>query len=267
MDEIVDGLAKLEVRTHNDKYFVPTLELKRYFTRDVVEKSCILAKIQLEDHKQIVQAILARDGHQLFAVLVSCRLVFLITHFIEADHFSKRSLDSILPLTQSVIRDVLRPENLEVSIKEDDVEVIKKVRSDTVKEYTTKILKCQWKYVVPLFESDQSHRSLCNETILPFLKDTPLSQAQGGFSEVYKVKIPAKHHGIAGSIGRNVRYTCLFLNMTPNICCYIHSSSLTYTHDIILRLSLSVSKSDQTKTAKCGMILERRNASFHYSDA
>jgi len=208
MADIISHLSELELTNYRHRRFVPRERLRAYFTKDLIETICRFTKFSIEvyDHHQIVHAVL-QDGFQLFATLVACNAVQFIAEFIKADHFSKKSLDSMLPLSEAALDEILKPKNtyIEATSSSNFSSSTEKTRSSTLQNQKRKILELQWTYVVPYFELDQSHRILNESTILPFLKRPSEVGAKGGFSDIYEVELPASHHGILDSLGRNVR--------------------------------------------------------------
>ena len=169
MDRIRDELEELEVQNYEQKAFVTQDTLKSLFDEKrvtaIITDLSDTGKIQIYQQEEIVKAILA-NGRRIFATLISLSRPELILKFIEADHFAGGQLDSKLPFSREAVGHILEDEKL-----------------------STRFEKHQWKFFLPFFRADQSHRELRASTRLPFVRCEQLGE--GGFGEVYKMILPA----------------------------------------------------------------------------
>lgn len=174
MDGIRDELEELELQNYEQKAFVTQDALKGLFDENrinaIVADLSDTGKIQVYQQGEIVKAILG-NGLRLFATLISLSRPELIIKFIEADHFAADQLDSKLPFSKQAVELILKDDKL-----------------------STRFEKHQWRFFLPFFCADQSHRELGVSTRLPFVRCEHIGE--GGFGEVYKMFLPASCQGL-----------------------------------------------------------------------
>ena len=174
MDCVRDELEELEIQNHEQKAFIPQDALKRLFDENkinaIVTELSDTGKIQVYEQEEIVRSVLG-NGLRLFATLISLSRPELILKFIEADYFAASQLDSKLPFTKQAVDLILKDDKL-----------------------STRFEKHQWRFFLPFFSPDQSHRELGVSTRLPFVRCEHLGE--GGFGEVYKMFLPASCQGL-----------------------------------------------------------------------
>ena len=187
MDSIREELEELDIENYEQKTFITHDALKGLLS---VNKITLLIKnlsdkgqIQVYQQEEIIVSIL-KNGLRLFAILLSMSRPELILKFIEMDHFAHGQLDSRLPLPLESTRLVLKDERL-----------------------CTKFDKYQWRFLVPFFHADQSHRELHDNARLPFLKCEELGE--GGLGRVDKMTLPASCQDLVPQVGGEVRYVKL----------------------------------------------------------
>lgn len=185
MDRIRDELEELEIQNYEQKAFVTQDALKDLFNETSITKIVTdlsdTGKIQIYQQEEIVKAIVG-NGRRLFATLISLSRPELILKFIEADHFAGGQLDSKLPFSKQAVALILGDEKL-----------------------STRFEKHQWRFFLPFFCADQSHRELGVSTRLPFVRCEHLGE--GGFGEVYKMIIPASCQALVPGAEGEVLFT------------------------------------------------------------
>lgn len=164
-DSVASNGAALE-----KKFFVPWAALVELLSRGnirAVLKECIeithLYKID-----ELLDIISNGGGLRVFAILLVIQRPHLIKKLVEKLRLENHHLDSNLPFD---------PETL-FSITEDA-------------EASHQFADRQWEFIAPVFRKDQSYRSFCNRTVLPFTEQEELGR--GAFGRIYKVTIPASH--------------------------------------------------------------------------
>ena len=178
MDRIRDELEELEVQNYEQKAFITQDALKGLFNENrinaIVANLSDTGKIQVYQQDEIVKAVL-ENGLRLFATLISLSRPELIVKFIEADHFAASQLDFKLPFSKQAVDLILKDDKL-----------------------STRFEKHQWRFFLPFFSADQSHRELGVSTRLPFVRCEHLGE--GGFGEVYKMFLPASCQGLVPAL-------------------------------------------------------------------
>ena len=194
MDHIREELEELEIQNYEQKPFIPQDALKGLFDDNrinaIITNLSDTGKIQIYQQEEIVKAVLG-NGLRLFATLISLSRPELILKFIEADHFAAGQLDSKLPFSKQAVQLILKDDKL-----------------------STRFEKHQWRFFLPFFCADQSHRELGVSTRLPFVRCEHL--AEGGFGEVYKMFLPASCQGLVSEAEGEVHLP-LILDMILHI--------------------------------------------------
>jgi len=173
MTDICAELDALEIENFEHKFFIPLSKLEKLLTRERIIDLLQQHDVEFYVRDEVTNAVL-KNGRRLFAILASIRDIKSITRFLEADYFSGGQFDSKLPLSESSLLTILRDR-------------------DKCVQFSRK----QWRFLAPIFREDQSYRELDDRTILPFLSSTPIKD--GGFANVFKVRVDASHHKIPGA--------------------------------------------------------------------
>lgn len=95
----------------------------------------------------------------------------LIANFVEKDYFLKDTVvDSRLPFSVEALEAILSNKRLAI-------------------RFETR----QWDVISPYFRSERNHRIFPENIILPFTHQEAIRE--GGFGQIWKVRLPSRHHG------------------------------------------------------------------------
>ena len=182
MDDIRGELEDLEIQNYELKSFIPLDALRQLLTENriaiLIQTLSENGDIEVWQQAELCR-IIVNNGLRVFATLLCLSRPDLIVKFKETDHFAHSQLDSKLPLSQESLKMILRDE-----------------RSGA------KFYKHQWKFLVPMFRADQSHRELQDNVILPFTRCQRLGE--GGFGEVHKMSLDATYQALVPEGGSQV---------------------------------------------------------------
>lgn len=185
--DIRGQLDALEIENFERRVFIPYKSVQKLFTKDVILSILSLSGIEFYDHKEIVRVVLD-DGLRIFATLCLIGEPGSIKRFLEVDHFSRGHLDSKLPiLDRLALNGVLDNDQTAQSF-----------------------LRKQWIFLAPFFQADQSHRTLDEHTVLPFVSREIIGS--GGFAKVYQVTVEASYQSIS-STDNNVSKETRLVNL------------------------------------------------------
>ena len=173
LDDICDRLIDLEIDNYEHKQFVPYQSLEQLFTRETIHDILQLNTVKFYQISEIIEVVL-RGGLRVFAILVSIRDVGSIAQFIKAERSLGFPLDAKLPL---------------------DLDIAETYIGSPSKRQA--FIRNQWKFLAPAITSDQLVRELDERTVLPFTSQRSLEK-NGGFGEIYAVKVHAEYHQVPG---------------------------------------------------------------------
>ena len=167
--ELQRQLEKIRIPNAIHKKFVPEKELFELMTREII--SNVVEQIQPHYHIQEIQELInfiLRGARKVFAVLVLSNQPAHIKNFVRRDQLQPRHVDDLLPFEKPELLKIL-PDDYSATLFYDR----------------------QWEFSVPVFSGNIIPRDLADQTILPFLTDTPFTE--GGYASVYKIMIHPSH--------------------------------------------------------------------------
>ncbi|KAF3937880.1 hypothetical protein ABW19_dt0208523 [Dactylella cylindrospora] len=186
LSDFKDQLAELEIKhiSVKNRRFLPQQRLYAFLTVNKIDT--ILGTCQQRLYIQPyncdeARKLILRGGFKILAILLSKDLLELgyLQCFVQADTSNDQPWDAKLPLELEAVKSIF---------------AFSEKNRARCSRHAQAFYDEQWKYIVPIFERDQSHREFPAETILPFVRKEPLSP--GAFAEVDKVGIPSEHQRI-----------------------------------------------------------------------
>jgi hypothetical protein len=168
---IRERLESLRVTAASKRYFIPEGLLETVLTnsiiRGIIEKSDRNFPNPLEIQKYVLK--IREEAFKITAILILLgKEHLLVRHFVHKELFDRR-----LPLTESDLQGM--EENA---------------------SFTNEFILQQYMVLAPHFRKGAIHRALDNSYILPFVKDDPVTGAEGAFGVVSKVEIHTNHQSI-----------------------------------------------------------------------
>jgi hypothetical protein len=178
MGDIRSNIRRLRCRNSDGQYFVPIASYLEYMSRNTVTEA--LTEGGTEAWKIDEMISIAMEGaRQLLGILVMIRWEKLFVAFVEQHQGDSKTLDAQLPFTK---------------------ERLFFVDPHIAEEF----LENQWIFVSPVFSVRLTHRYFHDETILPFVENSPLDE--GGFGRVFLVKVHAGHHNYGDDFQSQVKH-------------------------------------------------------------
>lgn len=167
---ICQELDALDIENFEHRSFIPFEKLQQLFTREKVEKLLETSDVKFYDREDIAKAILD-GGRKVFAILASIQEISAITRFVERDSFGGNPLDARLPFDETALAPIFPQEHARRSF-----------------------FRKQWRFLAPSFHADQSHRTLSEHTITPFVSSKRFTD--GAYGDIYRVTVEGSHHNI-----------------------------------------------------------------------
>ena len=170
-----DELIQLRQTTWNGRNFFPRQPLRRLLSRARI-KTTLAGQLGVPSHKidETVQLVFT-NGIHILAILILMNKASQVLHFMES-----RDFDAKLPLASTAF------------IERD---------SSANKEF----LDLQWEFIAPVFTLGQLHLRLTNRYIIPFLENSEIGGAKGGFGQVFDVTLDIGHQKLAIACDEQVR--------------------------------------------------------------
>jgi serine/threonine protein kinase len=168
----------------NRKFFLPISALEALVTEDAIGRELrgTIPAFALE--RPHLPSQIARTSRKLFAILVYLGKGSLITAFLD-EHITDSDLPLEVPLA------LVGQENQGMLSK-----VFANRRSRDINDFC----RVQWYFLAPIFDRLHEHYELDDNMVLPFIKNEESSAQQGGYSEVWEVKIHPAHHQLRSSL-------------------------------------------------------------------
>ena len=167
----------------NDQFFLPINALESLVTEETIERELHRTVHPSALKNSNLPSKIARNCRKLFAILTYVKKGNLITVFLD-----KQMTDSDLPLKVPLA--VLRQENQEE---------LPKVFENWTWRDIQDFCHAQWAFLAPVFDKVHDHYELDNNVIFPFIEDGESSLRQGGYSEVWRVRIHQAHQRLRDS--------------------------------------------------------------------
>lgn len=161
----------------NDQFFLPISALESLVTEETIERELHRTIPPSALERSNLPSKIARNCRKLFAILTYVKKAKLITVFLD-----EQMTDSDLPLKVPLA--VLRQENQGG---------LPKVFENWTWRDIHDFCHAQWAFLAPVFDKVHDHYELDNNVIFPFIEDGESSLRQGGYSEVWRVRIHQAH--------------------------------------------------------------------------
>lgn len=173
MDVIHDlrrSLRRQRVKVTSGRSIIPDRVLRNIIDQTTITDVLAQCDVAVHRRNEISSAVL-HGGRKIFAILILGGQQRQITKFIEHDGFQRTSIDSKLPLSFQQLCLILGD-------------------SDAADIFFER----QWEFLSPIFGNNRSHRTLHDDTILPFTHEVFL--LKGGFGDVYKAHLVDTHQEV-----------------------------------------------------------------------
>ncbi|MCJ1386084.1 hypothetical protein MMC17_009209 [Xylographa soralifera] len=177
-------IRRLSIKAIDEREFYPQQWLYDLLTREMIQPA-IERSIKPEYKWDEATDLVVKGGRKLFAILIIIRHEELLTCFLDRENLQHHPLDSKLPLDEQDVREIIG------ELEDSD---------DIAREFCTS----QWAFVSPVFGSNLSHRTLRNETILPFLLGSSSQAGKGASGEVDRVALHKAHQEIVPRSDREI---------------------------------------------------------------
>jgi hypothetical protein len=179
MEDLRAQIYACREKNHESRYFIPDQKLYEIRSENVVRdvlKDCNTAPHHLDE---LVQSIV-KGAFKVLSVLVFIGQVRYISNFIKNDQLQHEpsQLDHKIPFHLGALKAIL-PEAIAVEFDER-----------------------QWEFAAPVFPKRVIPRSLQQDIVLPFLKETRIGG--GGFGAVYEIKLHDMHQEFDNCSGQAV---------------------------------------------------------------
>jgi hypothetical protein len=162
MSSFKESLKAARRKTAHGFYFVPEGHLSKLFTGGDIRQElsrCAVPPEMLEDTLQLVTT----KARKLFATLVRSDQQSLIMYCIENEIFDDRlPLDNPIP---------------DLNLNE-------------------KFYNIQWEFLAPVFSKRSVVLKLKDDHIMPFLEDSKIDNAHGGFADAFRVALDPNHQAL-----------------------------------------------------------------------
>lgn len=195
-----NSLRSSRIKNADKREFIPDEALDAAIG-DLDVEECV-KELQIPSYYQSESiAVIRTGGRKVFATLAILNTGQicggLIVNFFSIDGLVKKSdLDSRLPFEVVDLEPIVGTAN------------------------APEFYERQWEFISPFFREDRSHRTLHENTIMPYIDKGRKKLADGGFGVVYRENLPAKHHGLMNNYGSDgkVRDYVFWLSRTHTQC-------------------------------------------------
>lgn len=178
-------MHEIQILNWEHKPFIPYMHLQDLLTealvRGVIEDCVQTGDMEEYQREEMIEAVLD-GGLRVFGILSVIQRERLLPNFARNDKFIKKSLDAKLPHGEHELKDIV---------------------GDAYREF----YDVQWRFLAPVFEPNSVLRVLDKESILPFI--TMDTKSEGGFSNVYVVKLLGAHQRLVDGGQTEVRLSGL----------------------------------------------------------
>jgi hypothetical protein len=166
-----ERLESLRVVAASKRHFIPEGLLESVLTKSLIQT--IVEKSERNFSNPLsVQKYVQEIWEKAFKI--AAILILLSKEHLLLRHFIHKGLfDCKLPLTEKQLEAI-----------------------DEKGSFSNEFCFHQYVVLAPRFRKGDIHRALNNSYILPFVKDDPVSGAEGAFGIVYKVEIHTNHQNI-----------------------------------------------------------------------
>jgi serine/threonine protein kinase len=177
-------LSRALISLSNRKYFWPISALDALVTEEAIERELRGRIPALGLERSHLPSQIARTSRKLFAILVYLEKGSLITAFLD-----ENITDSDLPLEAPLAR-----------VGQENRGRLSKVFANRPSRDINDFCRVQWYLLAPIFNRLHEHYELDDNVVLPFIENGESSAQQGGYSEVWEVKIHPAHHQLRSSL-------------------------------------------------------------------
>lgn len=167
----------------NDQFFLPISALTSLVTEETIDRELHRTVLPSTLERSNLPSKIARNCPKLFAILTYVKKGNLITAFLD-----EQMTDADLPLRVPLA--ILRQENQAG---------LPKVFENWPWCEIHDFCRAQWAFLAPVFDQVHDHYELDNNVILPFIEDEENFRRQGGYSEVWGVRIHKAHQRLRDS--------------------------------------------------------------------
>jgi serine/threonine protein kinase len=168
----------------NRKFFLPISVLEALVTEDAIERELRGTIPTFASERPHLPSQIAQTSRKLFAILAYLGKGSLITAFLD-EHIT----DSDLPLEAPL-----------ALVGQENQGMLSKVFANRRSRDINDFCRVQWYFLAPIFDRLHKHYELDDNVVLPFIKNEESSAQQGGYSEVWEVKIHPAHQQLRSSL-------------------------------------------------------------------